>query len=147
MTVEAVVLRHSNWGEADRLLSLFSREAGKLRAVAKGARKIRSRKAGHLEPFTRVRLMLAHGRDFWIVTQAETVDAYLPLREDLLRTAYGAYVLELLDHNIAIARLPVDCANNGTELVVNCGTHGAIKAVTHSMPFYDIEKKRRTAKG
>jgi aminomethyltransferase len=50
-------------------------------------------------------------------------------------------------HNIAIARLPVDCANNGTELTVRCGTHGEIAATTHSMPFYDVEKKRRTAKG
>ena len=49
-------------------------------------------------------------------------------------------------HNIAIARLPVDCANNGTKLVVNCATHGEIAAVTHSMPFYDVEKKRRTVK-
>jgi DNA repair protein RecO (recombination protein O) len=97
LSVEAIVLRHSDWGEADRLLVLYAREAGKLRAVAKGVRKMRSRKAGHLEPFTRVRLLLARGRDFWIVTQAETVEAYLPLREDLLRTAYGAYVLELLD--------------------------------------------------
>jgi len=53
----------------------------------------------------------------------------------------------LNQHNIAIARLPVDCANTGTKLVVNCGTHGAIAAVTHPMPFYDTEKKRRTAKG
>ena len=97
LKVEAVVLRHSDWGEADRLLGLFSRERGKLRAVAKGARKVRSRKAGHLEPFTRVALMLARGRDFWIVTQAETIDAYLPLREDLVRTSYAGYVLELLD--------------------------------------------------
>ena len=51
--VEAVVLRHSDWGEADRLLTLFTREMGKLRVVAKGVRKLRSRKAGHLEPFTR----------------------------------------------------------------------------------------------
>jgi aminomethyltransferase len=50
-------------------------------------------------------------------------------------------------HNIAIARLPVDCANNGTKLTVRCGTHGEIAATTHSMPFYDVEKKRRTAKG
>jgi DNA repair protein RecO (recombination protein O) len=97
LRVEAVVLRHSDWGEADRLLSLYTREAGKLRAVAKGARKLRSRKAGHLEPFTRVTLMLARGHDFWIVTQAETVEAYLPLREDLVRTGYAAYVIELLD--------------------------------------------------
>jgi aminomethyltransferase len=50
-------------------------------------------------------------------------------------------------HNIAIARLPVDCANNGTKLVVNCDTHGAINAETHAMPFFDVEKKRRTVKG
>src|SRR5512145_355851 len=97
LRAEVVVLRHTDWGEADRLLVLFSREAGKLRAVAKGVRKLRSRKAGHLEPFTRVKLMLARGRDFWIVTQAETVDAYQPLREDLQRTGYAAYVIELLD--------------------------------------------------
>jgi DNA repair protein RecO (recombination protein O) len=95
--VEAVVLRHNDWGEADRLLVLFSRERGKLRAVAKGARRLRSRKAGHLEPFTRVTVMLAKGRDMWIVTQAETVEAYQALREDLTRTGYAAYVIELLD--------------------------------------------------
>jgi aminomethyltransferase len=50
-------------------------------------------------------------------------------------------------HNIAIARLPADCANDGTRLTVNCATHGEIAAVTHSMPFFDPEKKRRTAKG
>ena len=95
--VEAVVLRHSDWGEADRILVLYTRETGKLRAIVKGARKLRSRKAGHLEPFTRVRLMLARGRDLWIVTQAETVDAYLSLREDLQRIGQASYVVELLD--------------------------------------------------
>jgi DNA repair protein RecO (recombination protein O) len=97
LLVEAVVLRHSNWGEADRLLVLYTREQGKLRSIAKGARRVRSRKAGHLEPFTCAKLMLARGRDLWIVTQAETVDAYLPLREDLIRTGHAAYVAELID--------------------------------------------------
>ena len=95
--VEAVVLRHNDWGEADRLLALYTRERGKLRVVAKGARRIRSRKAGHLEPFTRVTLQLARSRDLPIVTQAETVDAYLPLREELVKTGNAAYVVELLD--------------------------------------------------
>ncbi|NMB69145.1 MAG: DNA repair protein RecO [Chloroflexi bacterium] len=95
--VEAVVLRHSDWGEADRMLTIFTRELGKLRVVAKGARRPRSRKAGHLEPFTRVALLLARGREIWIVTQAETLDAYLPVRDDLERTGYAAYVAELLD--------------------------------------------------
>jgi hypothetical protein len=50
--VDAVVLRHSNYGEADRLLTVYTREQGKMRILAKGARKIASRKAGHIEPFT-----------------------------------------------------------------------------------------------
>ena len=95
--VEAVVLRHADWGEADRLLTLYTRQRGKVRAVAKGARRIRSRKAGHLEPFTRVVLQLAKGRDLLIVTQADTADAYLPLHENLVKTGHAAYVVELLD--------------------------------------------------
>lgn len=95
--VEAIVLRHADWGEADRILALYTRERGKLRVVAKGARRIKSRKAGHLEPFTRVTLQLARGRDLPIVTQADTLDAYLALREDLVKAANASYVVELLD--------------------------------------------------
>ena len=94
---ECVVLRHSDWGEADRLLTLYTRQRGKVRAIAKGARKIRSRKAGHLEPFTRVSLQLARGHDLLIVTQAETLQAYLPIHDDLAKTGQAAYVVELLD--------------------------------------------------
>jgi DNA repair protein RecO (recombination protein O) len=95
--VEAVVLRHSDWGEADRILTLYTRERGKVRAIAKGARKIRSRKAGHLEPFTRVALQLAKGRDLLIVTQADSLEAYLPLGRDLVKAANASYLVELLD--------------------------------------------------
>jgi DNA repair protein RecO (recombination protein O) len=95
--VEAVVLRHSDYGEADRLLTMYTRQLGKTRAIAKGARKIASRKAGHIEPFTHVNLQLSKGRDMLLITQADTVDAYLPLREDLILTSQAAYVLELLD--------------------------------------------------
>jgi DNA repair protein RecO (recombination protein O) len=116
LRVDAVVLRHSDLGEADRLLTLYTRQLGKARAVAKGARKIASRKAGHIEPFTHVRLQLAKGRDMYIVTQADTVDAYLPLRDDLVLTSQAAYVMELLDRftyedetdNSAIFRLLTD---------------------------------------
>jgi DNA repair protein RecO (recombination protein O) len=90
-------MRRKDIGEADRILTLFSPGRGKVRVVAKGIRKPRSRKAGHLELFTRTNLMLAAGRDLDIVTQAEIVDAYRPLREDLLRGAYGGYMVELLD--------------------------------------------------
>jgi DNA repair protein RecO (recombination protein O) len=95
--VEAIVLRHSDWGEADRMLGLFTQEMGKVRAIAKGVRKLRSRKAGHLEPFTRASLLLARGRDLLIVTQAETINAYIPLRDNLPLIGYASYVIELLD--------------------------------------------------
>jgi DNA repair protein RecO (recombination protein O) len=97
LRVEAIVLRHLNWGEADRLIWLFTKEYGKLRAVAKGVRKARSRKAGHLEPFTRVSLLLARGKEIPLITQVETLDAYLPIREDLIRMTCGLYLVELLD--------------------------------------------------
>jgi DNA repair protein RecO (recombination protein O) len=95
--VSAVVLRHKDWGEADQLLTLYTRELGKVRAVAKGARKVTSRKAGHLQPFTQVTLQLARGRDLLIVTQAETINAFLAIGADLLKTGYASYVIELLD--------------------------------------------------
>jgi DNA repair protein RecO (recombination protein O) len=94
---EGVVLRHTDWGEADRLLTVFTRKLGKVRAIAKGVRKPRSRKAGHLEPFTRSSLLLARGRDLFILTQAETIDGYPRLREDLETFGYASYIAELLD--------------------------------------------------
>jgi DNA repair protein RecO (recombination protein O) len=92
----AIVLRHSDWGEADRLLTLYTKERGMVRALAKGARKVTSRKAGHLEPFTHVTIQFAKGRDLLIVTQVETINAFLPLRDNLVKTGYAAYVVELL---------------------------------------------------
>jgi DNA repair protein RecO (recombination protein O) len=92
----AVVLRHADWGEADRLLTLYTREQGMVRAVAKGVRKMTSRKSGHLQPFTHITIQLAKGRDLLIVTQVETVNAFLSLHDDLQKTSYAAYVVELL---------------------------------------------------
>ncbi len=91
------MLRRRDLGEADRILTLFTPDHGKLRATAKGIRKPRSRKAGHLELFTRTALLIHKGRDLDVITQAQLVDAHRPLREDLLRGAYAAYAVELLD--------------------------------------------------
>jgi DNA repair protein RecO (recombination protein O) len=77
-----IVLRRTDFGEADRLLSVFTPEHGKLRLVAKGARKPSSRKSGHLELFSEGQFLVAVGRDLDIVTQAETVEPFLPLREN-----------------------------------------------------------------
>jgi DNA repair protein RecO (recombination protein O) len=95
--VEAIVLKHRDHGEADRMLSVYSRERGKLQALAKGVRKVRSRKGGHLEPFTRVSLQLATGKNWYVVSQAESQNSYPALREDLVTVGYASYVIELLD--------------------------------------------------
>ncbi len=94
---EAVVLRRIDFGEADRLLTLYSREHGKIKAIAKGARKPQSRKTGHVELFMRSRFFIAKGRTLDIITQAELIDPYLALRSDLVRTTYASYAVELLD--------------------------------------------------
>lgn len=93
---EAIVLNHKDWGEADRLVTLYTRHRGKLRAIVKGARKTRSRKAGHLQPFTHVTLQLATARGPFIITQADTINAFTPIREDLNLTGQAAYLAELL---------------------------------------------------
>lgn len=94
---EAVVLRRQDLGEADRLLTVYSLDRGKLRLVAKGARRPSSRKAGHLEPFTRVKLLLARGRELDIITQAEAIETYRGIQEDLIRFGQASYTAELLD--------------------------------------------------
>jgi DNA repair protein RecO (recombination protein O) len=94
---EGVVLRRFDLGEADRLTTIFTRHYGKLRLIAKGVRKPGSRKAGHLEPFTRVALMMARGREIDLITQAEAIDSYPQLRSDLYKLGHASYLVELLD--------------------------------------------------
>ena len=96
-TVEAIVLRHADFGEADRLLVIYARGRGKLRAIAKGVRRPLSRKAGHLDLLTAARLLLAQGRDLFVVTQAEAIATFPGLREDLGRFTHAAYAAELAD--------------------------------------------------
>ena len=96
--MEGIILRRSDFGEADRLLTLFTPNAGKIRVIAKGARKPTSRKAGHVELFMRTDFLIARGRSLDIVTQAEVIEPYRLLREDIRRATYGHYLAELVDH-------------------------------------------------
>lgn len=94
---DAIILKHQDFGEADRILTLFTREKGKIRAIAKGVRKVRSRKGGHLEPFTHASLLLATGRNWYLVTQAEAQDIYPHVRDNLESIGYASYAVELVD--------------------------------------------------
>ncbi len=95
--LDALILKHQDYGEADRIMVVFSKEQGKVRAIAKGVRKLNSRKAGHLEPFTHSHIFLARGRDMPIITQAQTIDPFNGLRCDLVKIGYTSYVIELID--------------------------------------------------
>lgn len=94
---EAIILRRSDFGESDRILTLFGREQGKFRAIAKGVRKATSRKMGHIELFMCSNLLLAQGQSLPIITQADVVEAHRGLAEELARVAYASYAAELLD--------------------------------------------------
>ena len=69
------MLRTHKLGEADRIITLLTRQHGRVRAVAKGVRRTTSRLGSRLEPFTHVDLQLAEGRNLDVITQAETIDA------------------------------------------------------------------------
>jgi DNA repair protein RecO (recombination protein O) len=84
-------------GEADRIVTLFSRDEGKIRAVAKGVRRTTSRSAGHLEPFTLTDVLLAVGRELDVISQADTLEAFRAVREDLERATHAYYLAEVVD--------------------------------------------------
>jgi DNA repair protein RecO (recombination protein O) len=93
----AVVVRTHKLGEADRIVVLLTAEHGKVRAIAKGIRKTKSRFGGRLEPLTHVSLLLYQGRELDIVSQAETIDPTRPLMDDLDRLTQGLALLEAVD--------------------------------------------------
>lgn len=94
---QAIILARRDFGEADRLLTLLTPSRGKLRAIAKGARKPNAKLSGHVELFARSDCLLRQGRNLAILTQAELIEPYLGLRDDLQRGAYASYAAELLD--------------------------------------------------
>jgi DNA repair protein RecO (recombination protein O) len=94
---EAVIIKRINLGEADRILTLYTPDYGKLKAVAKGTRRTKSKMGGHVELLTQSLLLLARGRNLDIVTQAQTINSFLPLKDNLKHLSYGLYVSELVD--------------------------------------------------
>jgi DNA repair protein RecO (recombination protein O) len=102
---EAVVLRTMKLGEADRIITFVTPEHGKVRAVAKGVRKAKSKLAGRLEPMTHISMMCWKGRELDVVTQVEVIDHFRPIREDLDRMPAAFTMIEAVDH-VAVERQP-----------------------------------------
>ncbi len=97
---QGIVLRTMKLGEADRIVTILTQGAGKIRAVAKGVRKTRSKFGARLDPFTHVDLMLYQGRELDIVTQAQIITSFREIRADYTRFAAGEMILEAADRVI-----------------------------------------------
>jgi DNA repair protein RecO (recombination protein O) len=92
-----IIIKRYKFGEADRLLAIFTADHGKLRAIAKGAMRPGSKLGGNVELLMHSQLMLARGRNLDIVTQAQALDTFLPMRDSLELMSCGFYLSELVD--------------------------------------------------
>jgi DNA repair protein RecO (recombination protein O) len=94
---EAVIIHKIKLGEADRILTLYTPEYGKIEGVAKGVRRPKSKMAGHLELLTYSQIRLAHGRNLDTIIGSQTVDSFMALKNDLWLTSFALYTAELVN--------------------------------------------------
>lgn len=95
--IEGIVLRTNDYGETNKIVTMLSREKGKMAAVARGAKKTKSRLSGVTQPFTHGYFLVQGGRGLGTMQQGEPLDSMRHIREDLLKTAHAAYIVELID--------------------------------------------------
>ena len=104
---DGIVLRTQKLGEADRIVTLLTRRTGRVRAVAKGVRRTKSRFGARLEPFTHADLQIHEGRSLDVITQAETIRPYgEPLAGDYARYTAGSAMLETAERLTPLEREP-----------------------------------------
>lgn len=95
--VEALIIRSRDYGEADKILTLYTKEYGKIQAIAKGVRKPVSRLRGGVQMFAHSRLLLYRGKTLDTVSQSENIEAFGGLQNDLNKLVYASYLMELLE--------------------------------------------------
>ncbi|MFC1925177.1 DNA repair protein RecO [Chloroflexota bacterium] len=129
---EAVVLKKNELGEADSILTLYTPNRGKVRAVARGVRRPKSKLGGHVELLTYSQMSLSQSKSLDIITQSQTIDSFLPLRDDLWRTSQALYVVEIIgqstaeeESNYPLFKLLVDtlhwlCQAHDSETTLRC---------------------------
>ena len=127
---EAIVIKKTKLGEADTILTFFTPRLGKIQGFAKSLRKTKSKMAGHLELLTHSRVSFARGRNIDTITGAQTIDGFLPLKNDLWLTSCGLYVAELVNQftaehqeNYELFQLLLDtlnrlCGESNKELIL-----------------------------
>ena len=94
---EGIILKRKNFGEADRILTVFTQSRGKISIVAKGVRRITSRRAGNVELLNRVVMFLYQGQGMPILTEAEGIESFEKLKSDLALSTVAFHIIELVD--------------------------------------------------
>src|SRR6185312_12554258 len=96
-TVQAIILKRRNIGEADRILTVFTREQGKLQIKAKGVRKIASKRASHIEPLNKTSLTIYRGSGMPVLTEATSTEQFSDIKTDLSKVGFAYHICELID--------------------------------------------------
>lgn len=94
---EGIIIKRTNYGEADRILTIFTKHYGKIKAIAKGVRKTTSKKGGNLELFNDVTLFLSEGRNLDIITEAEVINSFEKTRGNLNLVGQAFQIAEVAD--------------------------------------------------
>lgn len=93
---EGIILARRNYSEADRILVVFSKNHGRISVLAKGIRKMGSRKRGHLEIFNHIKFQAVKGRGLDLITEAEIIENFSSIRESLRKVSLAYYFMEVV---------------------------------------------------
>jgi DNA repair protein RecO (recombination protein O) len=93
---EGIILARKNYSEADRILIIFSKDYGKLSLIAKGVRRLKSRKRAHIEIFNRIKFSASHGKTLDLMTEAEIIDSLTDIKNNLKKVSLAYYFAEVV---------------------------------------------------
>lgn len=140
--VSGIVLKRKNVGEADRLVTLFTQEFGKMQIKAVGVRKISSRRASHIELLNHVRCGIYKGKGMPILTEITTQESFPDIKTDLTKVGFAYHICELIDGL---------CPENQENIHIFSLLKSALKKIAMedelSIPIYEFEVKLLTLLG
>ncbi len=132
---QGIILSRKNIGEADRVVTVFTKEYGKLRLIAKGIRRVTSRRAPYLEVFTQCTLMVHKGSSMDSITEAQPIEAFERVRLDLARVSIAYLYCELISVLLAEKQEHVDIYDLLVQALTELNTHDAATRQAESREF------------
>jgi DNA repair protein RecO (recombination protein O) len=95
-STEGIILSKINYGEADRILSILTKDQGKVRVIAKGVRKVKSRKRGHIEVLNQIKFSAVNTYDLDLITEADLIESFSEVKKDLKKVSVAYYLVEII---------------------------------------------------